>query len=1081
MFTYIDSIWIHRSFCMSVTHALQISVLVAACLLRLAGSEVVFEFGSETVRLPWVWNSQQPFPQVHAAVGAAYVYHRETRDQPITPSHYKQELEAAALCPRHGLRPRQRPTRLIDAALFDGELDLLQARLNELYDWTDKFVLVELGRAATGSNKEGVVFAECLAQPWCGTRFAQFLDKIIYIYTESTESCTAAAEAQARDAKGRPSPALSALCEGSHWDALSDGLAADTAGHPGDVVMFSNGDEFTTALTASVAKLCEKPSKAQVPSLLYYYSAHCRCPERWIRGTKILTVAECRKMGGHEVRKADVRAEGWHSLATGGYRLGHFQWPEQVAARFAEMADPFLSTSPFTAPGWHHDNAKMCVFNVGSAHVQCEAVEGHELTYPDLPWYVLENKASMQRFFDGGGDLLKEREDLHSVRPSLAICITGQLRGMKAWNELRAVTVAWGRRDIFAVVPPEDCPEAEAALGRREAGYVSCAPDDPLSPAEEQFVKLGPRLDFMTEAGDHRRAHVLQYRAVATCRMLIEQQQLLQGKRYDWIMRKRADVLLRSVPTPADLLDQSIYLPYRDKDLHLGALNDKILLGPPDLMQVYFKFYDMMLDPTYWPTWRWLCSISTLGGALGYTFERLYLSYLANVTGPAEALLHSYFLIKDVPSQTHRLLRYDIVPRHNTGGESSSPETFIGNTGVFGAVLNDDNFGNAYPRDPYLSAPLVTVMLLDAEQLGRKPVVLDAGCGSGQVAEMLIGWDIPALCLDGNSQHWKRAAFYGILGDLSRPLDEVEEVGSKSGLLHSRTGELKYGAKVNHDALPQRPDWVLSFDVVSYMPPEHQSMYMLNIMGYAERGVILRIGNGPFPVEEERLREVIVFSNFSRDFGHERTFALFSSLIGPDKGPVLVYAAKPHVGTEDLHVPSAGIVEMMDIFEPNHQAAHFVHEEAVWLQAEVEIAISYVRLFRAYLQPEDGWHILWPLRLPPPMGYPQTPKEERAWGLVTWDSLAAASWNVGELLELILAKNASILDGLVTAAQIEALSARRHANASLPPSGDFLSNSRATSLNVVRSLAATLEAGGRPRGLHRQTWLSRLATRFRSG
>lgn len=69
--------------------------------------------------------------------------------------------------------------RVIDGFTFNDELDILELRLNELYEHIDRFILVESTTTFTG-NKKPLHFAENKE------RFREFSDKIIHIIVDDT-------------------------------------------------------------------------------------------------------------------------------------------------------------------------------------------------------------------------------------------------------------------------------------------------------------------------------------------------------------------------------------------------------------------------------------------------------------------------------------------------------------------------------------------------------------------------------------------------------------------------------------------------------------------------------------------------------------------------------------------------------------------------------------------------------------------------------------------------------------------------------------------------------------------------------
>ena len=70
---------------------------------------------------------------------------------------------------------------IYDCFTFFNELDILELRLNILYKYVDKFVIVEGNKTHTGKDKD-FIFEQNK------NRFEKFLDKIIYIKVEDFPS-----------------------------------------------------------------------------------------------------------------------------------------------------------------------------------------------------------------------------------------------------------------------------------------------------------------------------------------------------------------------------------------------------------------------------------------------------------------------------------------------------------------------------------------------------------------------------------------------------------------------------------------------------------------------------------------------------------------------------------------------------------------------------------------------------------------------------------------------------------------------------------------------------------------------------
>merc|ERR1712187_706283 len=93
-----------------------------------------------------------------------------------------------------------------------------------------------------------------------------------------------------------------------------------------------------------------------------------------------------------------------------------------------------------------------------------------------------------------------------------------------------------------------------------------------------------------------------------------------------------------------------------------------------------------------------------------------------------------------------------------------------------------------------------------------------------------------------------------------------------------------------------------------------------------------------------------------------------------------------------------------------------------------------------------------------------------AFGNVTWMSLAKASWDVGEVMWMLLEKDEILLTGLAERWQVERLRVQRaQLSATCKPLLHDMP-SHGLSLDIGRSISK--------RELLRQVWLSKLASRF---
>src|ERR1043166_412728 len=101
------------------------------------------------------------------------VWDKKPESWNVTKHYYASGLSTEELCKLHDWVPRKIRPKVFDAVIFSIELDLLEIRLQELWDVVDYFVILESNRTFTG-NKKDIVFAKSK------DRFSQFDSKIIY-------------------------------------------------------------------------------------------------------------------------------------------------------------------------------------------------------------------------------------------------------------------------------------------------------------------------------------------------------------------------------------------------------------------------------------------------------------------------------------------------------------------------------------------------------------------------------------------------------------------------------------------------------------------------------------------------------------------------------------------------------------------------------------------------------------------------------------------------------------------------------------------------------------------------------------
>lgn len=158
--------------------------------------------------------------------------------------------------------------KLIDAFLFFQELDLLEIRLNYLYDHVDRFVILEAVQTFSGKPKP-LVFRDNIK------RFEKYLDKITYYVVEDAHQDYESVQAFLKDSHSETSASVLSIMDGHthynkkqlHWvldtyhREMLHAPLNDTANND-DLVMFSDLDEIPSL--SAIEEIKKKQIRAPI-------------------------------------------------------------------------------------------------------------------------------------------------------------------------------------------------------------------------------------------------------------------------------------------------------------------------------------------------------------------------------------------------------------------------------------------------------------------------------------------------------------------------------------------------------------------------------------------------------------------------------------------------------------------------------------------------------------------------------------------------------------------------------------------------------------------------------------------------
>ena len=233
--------------------------------------------------------------------------------------------------------------KLFDCFPFFNEVELLELRLAELYEFVDRFVIVEANKTHAGNAKEFMFERE-------RERYLPFMDKIVYVKVDDLPDS---------------SPAQPWIAENYQRNAIARGL--DGLASPGDRIMVSDADEIPNIGT--VLENLDYPHWTCFKQSLYYYYVNCRMARNW-GGTVMAPYGSF--SSPQQLRNCAIRHSfgitprgGWHySYLTGndaeriiykaqnivdyysGYNIGG---PEEIKRKISTQTDLYNRKSAYVA------------------------------------------------------------------------------------------------------------------------------------------------------------------------------------------------------------------------------------------------------------------------------------------------------------------------------------------------------------------------------------------------------------------------------------------------------------------------------------------------------------------------------------------------------------------------------------------------------------------------------------------------------------------------------------------------------------------------------------------------------------
>jgi len=161
--------------------------------------------------------------------------------------------------------------KIVDCFIFYNELDMLNFRLEYLYDTVDHFVLVEMYKTHSG-NPKPYYFNENK------NRFAKYLDKIVHVMVDT--DYIPLLESKLKFGIKKFNLSNNILREQYHRNQIRTGIDRLTL-NDNDIVIVSDLDEIPDRNTLNELKISGLNGIYYLNQDMYYYNLNCKLQQPW--------------------------------------------------------------------------------------------------------------------------------------------------------------------------------------------------------------------------------------------------------------------------------------------------------------------------------------------------------------------------------------------------------------------------------------------------------------------------------------------------------------------------------------------------------------------------------------------------------------------------------------------------------------------------------------------------------------------------------------------------------------------------------------------------------------------------------
>eukprot|EP01039_Chlorochromonas_danica_P001537 gene1537-1675_t len=357
-------------------------------------------------------------------------------------------LSNPAICGWGKKRDEALTGRIIDVTLFNNEFDVMEARVYELADIVDLFIVYEDEVTFTGQPKTRSFPA------FAGERLAPFIHKIIYVDGSATRAECIQATSQARGKSVDAFRTASFSCEINTRNSLIKFIPGGPQAN--DMIMMSDTDEIVDRHWLRSLRYCSYGNQCTgFTTRTHHYSLHwpavshnfkrSACP-----GNLVGSQWSMQDMQDNVMRRKVVTEDFMH-----GWHLSYFGSPHFIRMKLMSYAEAQTNRAPYNELTYISNHAHSGVELLERPVLVLKYQKSADIS---APWFVKENFAH-RHMFDRYG---KQEDAIHKPPCLILKSVSGQIG-----NQLFAIGAVVARAYQLGVpyVMPTQLQDASRSRG----------------------------------------------------------------------------------------------------------------------------------------------------------------------------------------------------------------------------------------------------------------------------------------------------------------------------------------------------------------------------------------------------------------------------------------------------------------------------------------------------------------------------------------------------------------------------------------------------------------------------------------